>query len=251
MARDEGYIKISRKLRHWRHGWNLALKAFWIDLIMMANWEDEDGLKAGEFLTTQAILSATEHISRSTVVRYLTELEKSGEIKIDTRNRQTKITIVNWKKYQVLSQKKTIPDTLSQNETIPETIPDTNGETIPETIPDTVHPYLNNKEQRTKNKKDTAVVGDHPAPPTPEEVREYAESIGYEIDADYFCDYYNEVGWVKKNGKAVKDWKATLRNWKRSEKKKEEEKQADDINKQFAEYLEPSGAARHADWMDE
>lgn len=51
--------------------------------------------------------------------------------------------------------------------------------------------------------------------PTPDEVRQYAEGIGYRmLDADYFCDYYAQRGWP------LKDWKAAVRNWKRRDDEK-------------------------------
>lgn len=50
-------------------------------------------------------------------------------------------------------------------------------------------------------------------PPTREQIIAYCEKSGYRIDADKFLSYYESRGWVKKNGKAVKDWKATVRTW--------------------------------------
>lgn len=50
-------------------------------------------------------------------------------------------------------------------------------------------------------------------PPTKDEIIAYCEKSGYRINADKFLSYYESRGWVKKNGKAVKDWKATVRTW--------------------------------------
>jgi len=51
--------------------------------------------------------------------------------------------------------------------------------------------------------------------PTMDEVKEYSDSIQYpDFDVSKFIDFYDANGWkVGKN--AMKDWKATLRNWKR------------------------------------
>jgi hypothetical protein len=55
-------------------------------------------------------------------------------------------------------------------------------------------------------------------PPTPAEVKEYAGSIGFTaLDAEYFCDKHEAVGWVTKNNVAIRDWKAVVRTWKRYE----------------------------------
>jgi len=53
--------------------------------------------------------------------------------------------------------------------------------------------------------------------PTLAEIKEYSDSIQYpDFDAEKFIDFYNANGWkVGKN--AMKDWKATVRNWKRRE----------------------------------
>jgi len=48
--------------------------------------------------------------------------------------------------------------------------------------------------------------------PTMEQVKEYAESIKFPLDAARFMDYYDTNGW--KVGKhAMKDWQAAVRTW--------------------------------------
>ena len=53
-------------------------------------------------------------------------------------------------------------------------------------------------------------------PPTPEEVREYATTINFNIDAEYFVDYYEGRGWFLKVGQKMKSWKAVVRTWKKN-----------------------------------
>ena len=54
------------------------------------------------------------------------------------------------------------------------------------------------------------------APPTLEEVRAYCEERGNNVDPDRFIDYYTSNGWrVGKN--PMKDWKAAVRSWERSD----------------------------------
>lgn len=68
------------------------------------------------------------------------------------------------------------------------------------------------QEQKKKNnnkKKSRYVVLN---PPTAEEVYDYAQQRGHEIDANYFVDYYSKVGW-KSGSKPIVDWKAAVRNW--------------------------------------
>lgn len=57
-------------------------------------------------------------------------------------------------------------------------------------------------------------------PPTVEEVREYCTAQGYgTIDPEGFVDYYAANGW-KVGNQAMKDWKATVRNWARRDKER-------------------------------
>ncbi len=53
--------------------------------------------------------------------------------------------------------------------------------------------------------------------PEPDEVAEYAQSIGFGIDAQKFCDHYQMRGWLV-NRTPMKDWKAAVRTWKSNSK---------------------------------
>lgn len=74
------------------------------------------------------------------------------------------------------------------------------------------HAQYNTKELNTKesNTKRYRFI-----PPTVEEVEDYINEKGYNIDAHKFIDYYTANGWrVGKN--PMKDWRATVRNWSRN-----------------------------------
>jgi hypothetical protein len=54
-------------------------------------------------------------------------------------------------------------------------------------------------------------------PPTLEELKNYIADNKYNVDPERFIDYYTANGWtVGKN--RMKDWKAAVRNWDRSQK---------------------------------
>lgn len=56
--------------------------------------------------------------------------------------------------------------------------------------------------------------------PTVEEVAEYCRQRNNSVDAGAFCDFYESKGW--KIGKdTMKDWKAAVRTWERSESKRQ------------------------------
>lgn len=52
--------------------------------------------------------------------------------------------------------------------------------------------------------------------PSVEEVAEYANSLGFDLDATHFLDYHETRGWKLKGGVSVKDWKACIRTWKKN-----------------------------------
>lgn len=57
-------------------------------------------------------------------------------------------------------------------------------------------------------------------PPTVDEVREYCQENGYNVNPEYFVDYYTANNWMAGRNK-MKDWKATVRNWHRRENEKQ------------------------------
>lgn len=58
--------------------------------------------------------------------------------------------------------------------------------------------------------------------PTIEDLEDYINEKGYQVDAHKFYDYYESNGWkVGKN--PMKDWKATIRNWARNDYDKPKE----------------------------
>ena len=59
--------------------------------------------------------------------------------------------------------------------------------------------------------------------PTIEELKKYCLESSLSVDYQYFYDYYESTGWMV-GKKAMKDRKATLRNWNRKNKSTKEEK---------------------------
>ena len=51
------------------------------------------------------------------------------------------------------------------------------------------------------------------------EIEEYKIEKGYTIDAERFFDFYESKGWFVGKNK-MKDWKAAIRNWAKSEKER-------------------------------
>jgi len=103
-----GYIKLHRSVRqHWI--WRMPIQAVrWLDLIMMAAWEDyvvELGngsiyVKRGQIATTTRVLQGIWQTNAKTVLALLEKLERNGMVELEKNTRMTLITIVNYDKFQ-------------------------------------------------------------------------------------------------------------------------------------------------------
>ena len=71
------------------------------------------------------------------------------------------------------------------------------------------------EEQKKELKKSTA---SRFTPPTLEEVQTYCFERGNNVDAERFIDYYTANGW-KVGRNSMKDWKAAVRTWEKSDDK--------------------------------
>ncbi len=71
-------------------------------------------------------------------------------------------------------------------------------------------------------------------PPSVDEVRQYCYERGNSVDPQRFVDYYSSNGWkVGKN--PMKDWKAAVRTWERSDKDKPASRRGGNVFLQIAQ----------------
>lgn len=72
---------------------------------------------------------------------------------------------------------------------------------------------LKDKEKDKDKDKEGSLRGSRFVPPTPDQVAEYAASLGADnFDGNKFCDFYESKGW-KVGNTPMKDWKAAVRTW--------------------------------------
>ena len=67
--------------------------------------------------------------------------------------------------------------------------------------------------------------------PTVDEVRAYCEERHNAVDPDTFVDFYESKGW-KVGDQPMKDWKAAVRTWERSESKRGQPRKAESMKGQ-------------------
>ena len=193
---SNGYIKLHRKLLDW--GWykDPNTKAVFLHLLLTANFAESEymGIKIhpGQTVIGRKALAKTLGMSERNVRTALNHLKSTNEVTIKATNKFSIATIVNWELYQIDETKVTSKKTNKVTNDRPAT-----DHTI--------------RKKESKNRESTHA-------PSFEEVKEYVDQLGYIMDPAAFYDYYESIGWVKKNGQGIKDWKASVRTWERREK---------------------------------
>lgn len=74
------------------------------------------------------------------------------------------------------------------------------------------------KEKENNEKKSHSEIYRRFTPPTIQEVMDYCKERGNNVDPERFVDFYSSKGW-KVGNQPMKDWKAAVRTWEKSEKK--------------------------------
>lgn len=110
-----GWIKLHRKLALKGYYKKSAYVHLWIHLLLRANRQQEEfmwdggitAVKEGQLLTGRKSLSQQTGISETTIERILDLLEKEGQIGQQKTTKNRLITILNWKSYQSVDNKRT------------------------------------------------------------------------------------------------------------------------------------------------
>ena len=76
----------------------------WIDILLHTNpvdyYHHGDLIKRGQCILSLNQVASRCHMSKPTVSKYLRLLEECGKIKLDISKKGTKVTVLNWDKYQ-------------------------------------------------------------------------------------------------------------------------------------------------------
>lgn len=116
-----GYIVIPRNIQQTQIWGNPQYFYWWIDLIMMANYEDTETLvgitkvsiRKGQISTSLSRLSLRWDSSRMTISRFLKYLSEEGYIQKNTTGNITIITINNYDQFQSWGSKEATADNRS------------------------------------------------------------------------------------------------------------------------------------------
>lgn len=86
---------------------------------------------------------------------------------------------------------------------------------ITQNLPDSYNKV--EKKEETKEKESMADF----VPPTLEEVKAYAEHLGYySLDAETFLDFYDTTDWHQNDGTPIRNWRRAVANWKKRDKER-------------------------------
>lgn len=210
----EGWIKLHRKLLDcilWIDEEPFDRRSAWIDLLLLANHSDKEILfngspitiKRGQYLTSVRKLAEHWHWSANRTLRFLRLLESLKMITKESDNYRTLLTIENYGVYQDMWDTNGYTDGYADEHT--------DGYTDgSQTIKKECKKEINKDIKGTATKKFV--------PPTLEEVKAYCVERNNNVDPERWFDFYSAKGWMVGSNK-MKDWKAAVRTWEKSDKK--------------------------------
>jgi predicted phage replisome organizer len=190
-----------------------AIITVWFKLLCLAGKQNNSGVfMMGRVAYTDKMLATIFRMKEATVTMALNIFEEFGMVEII----DGVITIPNWGKHQNLDQlesKKTyMKEYMREYREKQKAL--TSGKTNCKTNSKAnVSSLDKDKEEDTEKERKRGSVF---TPPTLEQVVEYCRERNNTIDPQKFIDHYTANGWMVGRNK-MKDWKATVRTWERSE----------------------------------
>ena len=107
---DNGWIKIYAKLKEWQWYGEPIMVAFWIHILISANWKDKKWrgitIGRGQLVTSRTRLADEIGISEQQVRTCIERLISTNEIEVKATNKYTLITICKYDSYKVFEQDK-------------------------------------------------------------------------------------------------------------------------------------------------
>lgn len=201
----KGYVLINRQIEdNWI--WNdrpFSKGQAWIDLILMANYKDKTVIIKGKVIEVKRgqLLRSIDYLverwgwSRKKVRSFLTStLEIQKMVTVEGTHQGMLITIEKYELYQTLGHE---------------------SGTLEGTVQGTLREHIQYNDNKYKDNKDN---NSRRRGPSLDDVKNYVKEHDYKMDPQEFFDYYQEVGWTKKNGQAIRDWRASVRSWERRSK---------------------------------
>jgi len=107
MNQKQGWIKIHRQLLDWEWYDDINVTRLFLHILLKANHKPKNYkgeiVKVGEHLTSRDILAKETGLTVRQVRTALTKLKMTSELTIKSSSQGTKIQVVNYEKYQVVT----------------------------------------------------------------------------------------------------------------------------------------------------
>lgn len=189
-----------------------SILVIWFKLLCLAGKQNNNGvfIMNGRIAYTGNMLSTIFRRKETTVELALRTFEQFGMIEII----DDVITIPNWSKHQNFDKieknneymKNYMREYRNKQKVLAETCK------VNSKVNSKVNVSALDKNREDKNRKDNIK---NFKKPTLEEVQDYCIERNNKVNAEHFIDYYESNGW-KVGRNAMKDWKATVRNWEKN-----------------------------------
>jgi hypothetical protein len=198
---DNGWVKAHRKLIEWEWYDDSKIVHLYLHCLLKANHKPKKwrgiSIESGQFISSIGKLSEQLPLSQRQIRTALDKLKSTGELTIKTTNKYSMISITNWSDYQLDDKQ---PDKQVTNEC--------------QSNDNQMTTNKNDKNDKNKEKKGVKRF----TPPSLDELKAYILEKQYDIDGEYFINFYESKGWMIGKNK-MKDWKATVRGWQARNKK--------------------------------
>ncbi|MCM1223431.1 MAG: hypothetical protein NC548_54180 [Lachnospiraceae bacterium] len=233
------FLPLNRKImKHWL--WEdkpFSKGQAWIDLLMLANYTEKKKpvnreiimYKRGNVNLSMKQLADRWGWDRRTVKRFLDLLSNDDMVSVNSTTHGTTITIIN---YDVFNDSCTTNGTTDSTTNAHQNVQPNQQpmeqqdvqpivQQMPTTNKDNNVKELQEDKESKKGKKDKIDIEKRFIPPTVEQVEQYCLERNNTVDAQKFVDFYESKGWFVGKNK-MKDWKAAVRTWENTEKKKKQ-----------------------------
>ena len=201
---EKGWISLNRQIQeHWLWKDKPYDKArAWIDLLLLANYEDKRMPYKGEVITCKrgdvnlsySFLAKRWGWSRKKVLSFIKLLENDEMVTTKATTHRTTITIVN---YGFFQDKGTTKGTTKCTARV---------------TTEEQQAHTTNKDNKDNNINNKVFM-----PPTVDEVKAYCRERNNNIDAQAFVSFYESKGWMIGKNK-MKNWQAAVRTWEQKDK---------------------------------
>ncbi len=190
----------------------------WLKLLILAGEINDGGLIyfTRDIPYTDQLMASQFGRPLTTIQLALSTFEKFGMIQIT----DSLIEVSNWEKYQNVEGLEKIRE---QNRIRKRNQREREKQLLLESHVTSRDSHATDKNREDKTRIDEirkeVSAAKRFTPPTVDEVKAYCDERGNSVDPERFVDFYASKGWMVGKTK-MKDWKATVRNWERSEKAK-------------------------------